>query len=114
MTVFRVAQPFGAAEQPPDVARTIWYFKSLHEVGMALSAGLKPRGDEEKVFFGQLVRTSILRQAACCWVDSRRALCLPEASQHPSGNEVCRNHLRRAPVDDFYPTGWKSFFCRRF
>jgi len=60
MTVFRVAQPFGAAEQPPDVARTIWYFKSLHEVGMALSAGLKPRGDEEKVFFGQLVRTSIL------------------------------------------------------
>jgi hypothetical protein len=45
-SLFLVAQPFRAGEDPPDVGWTIAYFLSLHGVAMALSAGLKSRGYE--------------------------------------------------------------------
>jgi len=51
MASFLVAQPFRAAEEPPNVGWAIAYFLSLHEVAMALSAGLKPRGYDEKGSF---------------------------------------------------------------
>jgi len=48
MISFLVAQPFRAAEKPSNVGWDIAYFLSLHEVAMALSVGLKPRGYEKK------------------------------------------------------------------
>ncbi len=46
MASFLVAQPFRAAEKPWNVGWAIAYFLLLHEVTMALPAGLKPRGYE--------------------------------------------------------------------
>jgi hypothetical protein len=48
MTFFLVAQPFRAAEESPAVGWAIVYVLRFQGVTMALSAGLKPRGYDER------------------------------------------------------------------